>query len=568
MLLAIIGTIFTGAWAAALSEGSLQSDINFYRNTAAKENLNSNDRAYILNRIKAKYAGNPVDLSPLNDELKNISAPVAASKPQAKHGALHVSRQQPSAAHSVQKLLLSEKPEGSVITITASGVERSNYFLLKDPDPAVQPKIVLDLYGVTDALSKAARDIHPKKGLFSRVHSGLFSKEPKIVRVVADLRRDCPYTVQNTGNHWLIEAKNNNASSPTADTTAKPMPATTDTTAPVATPAAVPTAVAVIPAQPSTMVPALSNNSDTNQSPPAAPDDTIQTPSINLKDYKIEAGDLLSISVIPAEELTREVLVQPDGKIPFPLIGSIQARGLTAHALEESLQKNLGRFVSNPRITVAVRQFSRRQVFITGEVHSVGSYSFKDNMRLMEFISSVGGFTESADRAHVKVYRGPATKRQTHIVDLDVIIKSGDFSKDFLLEPGDIIEVPKGQARIAVLGEVRTPGYYDYKENMKLVELISLAGGYTDSAKISNVSVIISDSGVSSSSSTLTSTSQKVVKVNLDKILSGGQRDVSVASGDTIYIPKKGLASAGWFVNNILPWLSIVALAFAIGPRL
>jgi protein involved in polysaccharide export with SLBB domain len=514
--------------AAELSGQTLQADINFYRNTTKKDNLNANDRAYILNRIKTKYAGSSVNLSPLTKEMQNITGPLGTQTTA------------PSKSAAVQKLLLSEKAEGSVITITASGVERSNYFLLRDPDPAVPPKIVLDLYGVSNQLSKAARDIRPKNGLFSRVRTGVFSKEPEIVRVVADMRQDGPYVVQNNGNQWVIVAENPRAIE----------------------------SVASVPAQP--FIPAITtaNTAPAAETVPSAaqPDEIPQAPSINLKDYKIEAGDVLSVSVIPAEELTREVIVQPDGKIPFPLIGSIQAKGLTAHSLEESLQKSLGRFVSNPRITVAVRQFSRRQVFITGEVRSVGSYSFKDNMRLMEFISSVGGFNDSADRAHVKVYRGPATKRQTHVVDLDTLIKSGDFSKDFLLEPGDIIEVPKGQARIAVLGEVRSPGYYDYKENMKLVELISLAGGYTDSAKITDISVIINDSGVSLSTSTLASTS-KVVKINLDKILSGSQRDVSVASGDTIYIPKKGLASAGWFVNNILPWLTLVLAGIALTPN-
>ena len=170
-----------------------------------------------------------------------------------------------------------------------------------------------------------------------------------------------------------------------------------------------------------------------------------------------------------------------------------------------------------------------------------------------------GGFTNNADRRNVKVYRGPATKRQTHTIDLDTIIKSGDFSKDFLLEPGDIIEVPKGQARVAVLGEVRTPGYYDYKDDLKLVELLSLAGGYTDTARITDISVIAGEKNKAA-----TDGGKKVVKVNLSRILTGVQRDIPIATGDTIYIPKKSLASANWFISNILPWLSLLSIILVL----
>jgi hypothetical protein len=98
---------------------------------------------------------------------------------------------------------------------------------------------------------------------------------------------------------------------------------------------------------------------------------------------------------------------------------------------------------------------------------------------------------------------------------------------------------------------------------MKLVELISLAGGYTDTAKITDISVIIGDSGAPVAS-TSTLNNQKVVKVDLSKILSGSQRDVNVSSGDTVYLPKRAIANASWFVNNVLPWVSMISLILVL----
>ena len=96
--------------------------------------------------------------------------------------------------------------------------------------------------------------------------------------------------------------------------------------------------------------------------------------------------------------------------------------------------------------------------------------------------------------------------------------------------------------------------YYDYKDNMNLIELVSLAGGFTDTAKITNISIIHQS----------TEAKQTVVKVDLKKILSGKARDVRVLSGDTVYVPKGQLASANFFLSNVLPWLSLIALVLAI----
>ena len=315
---------------------------------------------------------------------------------------------------------------------------------------------------------------------------------------------------------------------------------------------------AVSAAEPATtvLVPSVAVSSSPAAQPelamtPSAPDKIVKNTN---GDYHIENGDILGVVIYPADELSREVIVQPDGSMPFPLIGSARAKGLTVKQLETSLGQELGRYIAAPQVTITIKQFISRQLFITGEVKGVGAYNFKENLRLMEFISSIGGFTDSANRREVKIYRGPPTKRQTYTVNVEELVKSGDFSKDFLLEPGDIIEVQKGQAKIAILGDIRNPGYYDYKENMHLIELVSLAGGFTDSAKITDVSVI-HQGGESNA---------PVMKVNLKKILSGSQKDVLVQSGDTVYVPKGKLESAGWFLNNILPWLTLVSLIFVI----
>lgn len=499
--------------AAALSAKTLENDLSFYRKTSRDKKLDYNDSYYILIKIEEKYKATKVNMAPLKKELAKLKAKEKAGLT----GAPVTAR--PAAANAVTGLTIDDNAADTRIVITADGVERSNYFVMRDPDPAQPPKLILDLYGVDEKLSEKDKNRQFKEGVFLSVRAAQFEKEPdKIVRIVTELRQEKPYKIKNENDKWFIIVEKE--------------PQKQEAKLPAAAPS-VPAAASGIAAS----IPAANKSS--------AP-----------ANYTIDTGDVLSISVYPAEELSRESVVQIDGTISMPLIGQTEVKGMTTKKLEETLSKKLEKYVSNPQVSIAIRQFSRRQIFITGEVRSVGAYSYKENLRLLEFISQVGGFTDAANRREVKIYRGPATKRQIFTINVEDLVLSGDFSKDFLLEPGDIIEVQKGQAKVSLLGDVRSPGYYDYKENLKLIELISLAGGFTDSANISEVSVIRDGGGAGKE--------KKVTKVDLKKILSGKDKDMELKSGDTVYIPKKALTSATNFLGNILPWLSLIVLVMAI----
>jgi len=536
----LAASILLSSFAFALSPQTLSDDLAYYRRTSSEKNLDSNGRSYILSRIKDKYLHTNVNLAPLRAEEKRISATAGPTDDKTKEVA--------SVAVSTawaEKVLVSETPRESRITIIAHGVSRHNYFLLRDPDQGQQPKIVVDLFNTQDRLSSRAKDIVLRKGLFSRVTSGQF--DPTTVRIVAQLRRDTPYRVLNENDRWFIIAEKQSPSAVSAVAKAQPLPALPVNPVPV-TPAVYGEA-----AKKSSGAPVAA------QLPQTAPI-TVKGPLSSLDKattaaYRIETADILGITVSPADELSREVVVQFDGTIPFPLIGTANAKGLTPRQLEDNLKQSLARFISNPQITVTIKQFSRRQIFVTGEVHSVGSFSFRENLRLMEFISSLGGFNDNANRREIKVYRGSTDKRNVITVNVEETIRSGDFSKDFLLQPGDIVEVPEGRLRIAILGDVRNPGYLDYKENMQLLELISQVGGFTETAQIAKISILREEKNGE----------KKVTFVNLKDILSGKSPDVPVRHGDTVYVPRRGIATANWFLSNIMPWLSLISLVLVIG---
>ncbi|MCS7151611.1 MAG: polysaccharide export protein [Endomicrobia bacterium] len=268
----------------------------------------------------------------------------------------------------------------------------------------------------------------------------------------------------------------------------------------------------------------------------------------NIKDdkYRISAGDILYIRVSPAEDLSREVAVTPDGNIVFPLIGKVKVEGLTTSELRQILEKNLAIYISQPKVDISVKYFSKKQVFLMGEVRNPGGYQYREGLKLFELISQAGGVTQYAGTKNIKIYRGEKEQQQILNINLEEILL--DTSKDVVLLPGDIIEVPRLPKTISVIGEVNQPGSYEWYEGLDVIRAITLARGYTTTAKLSSVRIFRE-----------TSQGKTVIPVNVASILDGKlDRNITLEPGDTVYIPRKPLVSSQWFVNTVLPWLTLI----------
>ena len=158
--------------------------------------------------------------------------------------------------------------------------------------------------------------------------------------------------------------------------------------------------------------------------------------------YQIGPGDVVSITVSPAQEYSREVTVQPDGKIELSLLGSVRVGGLTAEELQKNLREKLARYVASPEVTVNVRRFSGRRVAIIGEVRSPGYYDYRDRMRLLELVSLAGGITENAKTSKVNVLRAGSSGNESFTVNLSSVL-DGHIDRDVPLYACDTIYVHK-----------------------------------------------------------------------------------------------------------------------------
>jgi polysaccharide export outer membrane protein len=161
----------------------------------------------------------------------------------------------------------------------------------------------------------------------------------------------------------------------------------------------------------------------------------------NAQEYLIGPDDILEITVYREDELYRKVRVSSDGYISFPLIGEVKAEGKSVSMLELLIEQMLRKYIKNPQVTVFIREYST--ITVSGEVEKPGSYPLKGELSVLEAISLAGDFTKVAARNNVKVLRRENGEEKVIRVRVANIRKTGDKSKDVLLQRGDIVVVPE-----------------------------------------------------------------------------------------------------------------------------
>ncbi|MGH7966256.1 MAG: polysaccharide biosynthesis/export family protein, partial [Candidatus Binatia bacterium] len=124
-----------------------------------------------------------------------------------------------------------------------------------------------------------------------------------------------------------------------------------------------------------------------------------RTQGSEASDYPVGPGDVLDISVPSLEEIKRRtVRVAGDGTISLPLVGTVQAKGLTEEELREEIRRRLeADFMHNPQVDIFVKEYRSRQVAVMGAVAKPGLYSIASGAdTILDVISQAGGMTGEA----------------------------------------------------------------------------------------------------------------------------------------------------------------------------
>ncbi|MBE9157556.1 polysaccharide export protein [Nodosilinea sp. LEGE 06152] len=298
----------------------------------------------------------------------------------------------------------------------------------------------------------------------------------------------------------------------------------------------------------------------------------INTPVINLPgseapgNYVLGSGDQIAIEVFGYEEFTGSRVVLPDGTMPFPFLGSIQAGGKTVDALSEEITQGLNAYLVNPVVNVSLTALRPVVVDVAGEVYRPGPVQLSSlttaqtqldvNARitaatttptLSSALVSAGGIRRTADIRSVIVRRRlPNGGAQDISVNLWNAISSGGPGDNLVLRDGDSIFVPRAQlgaeidpalvasssiapdnVRVRVIGDgVVRPGEVQVQPNSSVAGAIAAAGGPNSDAALREVRLVrLSETG-----------QVEDQKVDLSSLVDNYQ----IQDGDVILVPKKG----------------------------
>lgn len=160
--------------------------------------------------------------------------------------------------------------------------------------------------------------------------------------------------------------------------------------------------------------------------------------------YLIQPRDKLDIKFFYNPELNETVTVRPDGKISLQLIDDVQAAGRSPSQLDKILTQTYARELKEPKITIIVRSFTGRQVFVGGEVNTQGLVELTTGMTPLQAVINAGGFKETAKPEETIVIRKGEGNRPIPIhVDLENALYGKSGEAPFQLQSFDIVYVPK-----------------------------------------------------------------------------------------------------------------------------
>lgn len=253
--------------------------------------------------------------------------------------------------------------------------------------------------------------------------------------------------------------------------------------------------------------------------------------------YVIGDEDVLQISVWGNQELSVTVPVRPDGKISVPLLGDVQATGVTPKELKIKLEHDLSKYVKAPVVSIMVTAINSFKVYVFGEgisrtpsagttvggaTTTAGVITLRKNTTLIQLLAQLGSL-KNADLKNAYLLRGG----QKLPIDFVQLIARGDITQDIELASNDVIYIPDNyDQRIRVTGAVRTPVIVPFSEGMTALDAVLSAGGFTEFASQNSVVVVRKDGDT-----------VKNIEVKLKDVMNGNvNKNLFLQPGDIVMV--------------------------------
>jgi protein involved in polysaccharide export with SLBB domain len=161
-------------------------------------------------------------------------------------------------------------------------------------------------------------------------------------------------------------------------------------------------------------------------------------------EYRINMGDRLDVKFFYNPDLNESLLVRTDGRVSMQLVGEMNVLGMTPSQLSAALKETYAKVLKQPEVAVIVRESGGKKIFVDGEVFQPGMHDLVGGETLRHGIAKAGGVRDTARMNEIILIRQPPGKEIViTTINLELINNGEDFKQDIILQPFDIVYVPR-----------------------------------------------------------------------------------------------------------------------------
>jgi polysaccharide export outer membrane protein len=159
-------------------------------------------------------------------------------------------------------------------------------------------------------------------------------------------------------------------------------------------------------------------------------------------DYKLHAGDSITVSVWKELELQRKVIIRPDGRFSFPLAGEVQAAGRNVDEVRLDIENKLKKLIPEAVVAVMVEDVAGNRIYVIGQVNKPGMYIMNPQLNVLQALSLAGGSTPFAKLDNISILRGTGASQKSLPFRYDQVVEGKSLQQNIALESGDVVVVP------------------------------------------------------------------------------------------------------------------------------
>lgn len=267
-------------------------------------------------------------------------------------------------------------------------------------------------------------------------------------------------------------------------------------------------------------------------------------PNTAEPNYVLGPGDTIIIRAVGIDEFSDKTdtkLIDMRGFVDVPIVGHVKAAGLTVQQLEDTITKELQKYVRDPQVTVTVAEFKSQPVSVVGSVLQPGVYKLTGQNTLVQVLSQAQGLAEDAANK-INITREKAQGRiplpgsaedstgqfYTATVDTKRLLDAKDPSANIVVKPNDVIAVPKAEM-VYVVGAVLKSGAFvlNQRNSMSVLQALSMAEGLDKTSSAGRAKIIRREEN----------NKRVEIPADLKKILAGQSPDMPLYANDILFVP-------------------------------